>query len=172
MDWRAMLRDRRLWLGAGVAAAIGAVVYLRRRSSGGGGAESVASRGATGSPAIDTTGTDIASWLGQYSGSLDRRLVEYGDLLTETLSAIGQPRPGGTPDPNAPGAPQRVSVQLGTNVYDWLKGLNRSYGLSLDLNVLRDLNPGLDKRLQWTDRGPGQPKVPSFKAGTGPVAIR
>lgn len=184
MDWRALLHDRRVWLAGAVAAAgLGAVTFLRRRKTGAGydtASPQGTAAGSIGYPAgVDTTGTDVASWLGNYSGSLQRQLDEYGKTLTDSLSAIGQTtRPPGTPNPTGPGqpgtgtrtAPPRVSVPLNTNIYTWLNQLNTSYGLSLDLNKFRALNPGLE--FNWSAPTAGGYRIPTFRPQTGPVAIR
>lgn len=183
MDWRALLHDRRVWLAGAVAAAgLGAVTFLRRRKAGAGydtASPQGTGSGSIGAPAgFDSTGTDIAATLGQFGASFDRQFAEYGKTLTDSLSAIGQTtRPPGTPNPTGPGpaprtVPQRVSVPLNTNIYDWLKQLNRGYGLTLDLNQLRALNPNIDQRILWGPVTAGGYRIPTFRPQTGPVAIR
>ncbi|HET6215350.1 MAG TPA: hypothetical protein VFE14_20965 [Micromonosporaceae bacterium] len=188
MNWRELLRDRRLLWGVAAAGGLGLVVFLRRRggttaSSALGDAKAPGATGSSGGIAtFDSTGTDVASWLGNYSGALQQQLDDYGKTLTDSLAAIGQSTtaPGAQPPGSIPAAqpaprpdaPRSVSVPLGTNIYDWLRQLSRAYSPGLDLNRLRQLNPGIDTRIIWTAQGPGQPKIPTWRPGTGPVTIR
>ncbi len=96
MNWRELWQSRPLRYGALAAAGLGAVVLLRRtmatrsvpsgtagdgRSSGGSVAGGYLGR-------VDTTGTDVASWLGNYSGSLQTQLDQYQQQLTDSLTAL------------------------------------------------------------------------------------
>lgn len=104
MNLQALLRDRRvLWGGAAAAAAAGAFVLWRRRQTTG----STTPSGDTGTPAAnaggsvagfpDTTGTNIATWLGQYGESLQAQLDEYQREVRDAIAALQTvPTSGGT----------------------------------------------------------------------------
>jgi len=127
MDWRALLHNKWALGGLGAAAAVGGVVWWRRRSSGGG---SSAGAGAQASPSyapggvgvFDSTGTDVANWLGSQSGMLQTQLDQYHQQLTDALSGLSTvptspapvtPATAPTPTPAPPGptsTPQYVTV--------------------------------------------------------------
>src|SRR3954463_8384431 len=92
-DMAKLLKDKRLWVGGAVAAAIGLVVFVKR---GAGASTMDAVTGGTASGpggtyvqgAGDTTGTDIAGYLGNYQQSLSDMLAGWGGSLNDTLKAI------------------------------------------------------------------------------------
>lgn len=96
-DLKKLAHNRKAVAGAIGAAALGAFVYLRNRKAGTSATDSgTASAAGTGSVAgmgggVDTTGTDIASWLGQYGGSLQNQLDAYQQQLTSALAGIPVP---------------------------------------------------------------------------------
>jgi hypothetical protein len=126
MDFRSLLHNRRVQLGAlGAGGAAGLVVYLRRRRAAGAGAATAttettgAGAGATGPYTgggfPDTTGTDVASWLGQYTGNLDQELAQFTqqqqDIQTtlNNLASNEGHTPGGvTTPPGHPPVPNPV----------------------------------------------------------------
>lgn len=88
-DVKALLKDKRLWVGAAVAAGVGVVVFVKKGSSGGTGLGSASGPAGTYTQgAADTTGTDIASYLGAYQQSQTSLLNEWGQNLSDTLKAI------------------------------------------------------------------------------------
>ncbi len=109
-DVSALLKDKRLWAGAAVAAGVGVVMWFKR----GGSTPAVGGPGsATGSTqgSADTTGTDIASYLGQYSQSQMELLNQWAANLKTSIDAIGT-----TPDPtvNNPSIPSGRRLALAT----------------------------------------------------------
>lgn len=94
-DVKALLKDKRLWAGGAVAAAVGVVVFLKRSNSSTGGAGSAVGGSASGpggsyvQGSADTTGTDIASYLGAYQQSNTALLNTWGQNLTDTLASLG-----------------------------------------------------------------------------------
>lgn len=76
MDWQALLHNR--WAVGGIVAAagVGGYVLLTRKKGGSAGTSdtTTTTAGTTGTATLDTSGTDIANWLGQYSGSLQNQL--------------------------------------------------------------------------------------------------
>lgn len=114
MDWRALWADKRLRLGLLAAAGVGAVVWLRRRGAGtetGSTARPAGATGTSGGVAVgpDTTGTDIAAWMGQYSASLQGQLNDFSRQLTDSLEQLGRTTVvPGTPSPVARPAPSLV----------------------------------------------------------------
>jgi len=104
-----MLRDRRFQLAALAAAGAGAVVFLRHRggaaAAGGGGVAGLGtSGGAVGQ--LDTTGTDLASMLGDYSQGLNTQLDNWDKQLTSTLDQLAKATPGTKPAPAPVPAPK------------------------------------------------------------------
>jgi hypothetical protein len=117
VDWKSLLNNRKVQIGGvGVAAAAGGLVYYRRKKSGGSaGAATPADSAATGDGGTayapgqfpDTSGTDIAGWLGQYSqglqAELDQGLAAYTQQQTDFLAALGTSgAPAPTPTPKPP----------------------------------------------------------------------
>jgi len=105
VDWQGLLHNKWALAGVGVAGAAGLFVFLRRR--GAGGASSTPATGAQASPGysggvgqFDSTGTDVANWLGHYSESLDAQFKEF---LAQAGAAGGPasipPGPSGTGTP-------------------------------------------------------------------------
>lgn len=108
-DWRSLARNRWAWAGVGVAVLAGGVVWWRGRRGGELSDSTGSARGpATAAPtysggpgAIDTTGSDIAGWLGQYQAAQQAQLDNYAAQLSaiqDALVAIQQARDNaGTP---------------------------------------------------------------------------
>src|SRR5262245_4619623 len=100
MDWRAMIRNPWLVGGVAVAAGVGLVVAFRRR--GGAGLEAPAPNqvGYSGGPGgIDTTGTDIAGWLGQYQAAFQSELDTFRADIQAQVDALSQLANRGAPEP-------------------------------------------------------------------------
>lgn len=96
-----MLKDRKFQIGALVAAGAGGYVLLKKRGAGGGGSSTAVSTPQSapgGAGTLDTSGTDIAGWLGSYSNNLQNQLIGFQNQQTSTLNAIatsagvGQPQ--------------------------------------------------------------------------------
>lgn len=137
-DVKALLKDKRLWAGAAVAAAVGVVVFLKRANDSTGGQAGAVGGSASGPQgsyaqgSADTTGTDIAAYLGAYQQSNTALLNEWGQNLTETIkslqqtpstsplnpyppeTATGIPRPGNvfTTDPPASRPIRRTPIRV------------------------------------------------------------
>lgn len=94
-----ILKDKRLLAGLGVAAAVGLVVFLRR----GGSSTSTAAAGPstapsstgyyTGTGTADTTGTDMASYLGSWGSSLMDAVRQQTAQPTATTPVETAPSP-------------------------------------------------------------------------------
>lgn len=106
-NWKAMLKDKKLWIGAAVAGGLGLVVFLKRGGSTQG---SVGPGGATGATPVggagyvqggaDTTGTDIASFLSSYSSALQGQQAEFQGQVKDTITALLEQQGGGATSPN------------------------------------------------------------------------
>jgi hypothetical protein len=124
VDWQQLLHDKRVLYVGGVGAAVGAYALWQRKRSGansssGPGNPAVGSGGAG---TLDTSGTDSAAWVGQFSDQMGTQLQQFLQQLTGALSNLpppavpGSPAPaptptfnGGTPITN-PAAHTRVNV--------------------------------------------------------------
>src|SRR4051812_32724245 len=105
LDLQTLAKDKRVWAAAGVAAAVGLVVLVKNRgrnaATGSGNAVTGTASGPSGSYVQgtgDTTGTDIASYLGGYQQSLQGQLTQYQQQLTDalaTLPKVGDSNPYG-----------------------------------------------------------------------------
>jgi len=108
VDWQGLLHNRWVWIGGAAAGGLGLAVYLRRKNAAGGASQGA---GAQASPAysagsvggFDSTGTDVAAWLGNYSGNLQTQLNQYQQQLTDSLAALqnAPTTPAGTGTPTA-----------------------------------------------------------------------
>lgn len=106
-NWRALLRNKKVLAGAGIGAAalVGGIVWYRRQSAGGSAAAgssatpsaATVTGSTTGTGYPDTTGTDIAEWLGTQEQNLSTQQQQFLDQLTTTLQGAGTiPTSGGT----------------------------------------------------------------------------
>lgn len=112
MDWQTLLHDKRFLYAGGVVAAIGAGVFYARRSK-------TSSSSTTTTPAatttgsstgslgqFDSTGTDVANWLGNQSGALQNQLDQFAQeqkdtnaSLIDAIKHLNTPTPAPTPAP-------------------------------------------------------------------------
>lgn len=95
-DVNALLKDKRLWVGAAVAAGVGIVMFLKRGGSAPATSGPGSATGSTTQGTADTTGTDIASYLGQYSQSQMELLNQWAANLQTSLDAIRGTAPAGS----------------------------------------------------------------------------
>jgi hypothetical protein len=162
VDWRQLLHNR--WALAGLVGAAGVggyVLWTRRKSTAGTSDTTTTTAGASGTPTLDTSGTDIANWLGQYSGSLqnelDQGLAAYQNSLSDIQTQLaGLPTAGGststtsttpgtstTPTTTPSGNAQYVTVAKYTSSSPaWnstLSGIAKHEGTSV--STLLSLNP-------------------------------
>jgi hypothetical protein len=103
VDWQKYLHDPKVLAGGAAAAAVGAyVLYQRKKTtgstlSGGSPAATAPASSYGGVGTFSSTGTDLASFLGNYSGALQTQLDQYSKQLTDSLSALQQsPAPTGS----------------------------------------------------------------------------
>jgi hypothetical protein len=104
-DVKSLLKDKRLWAGAVVAAAVGVVVFLNRANDATGDAVGGTATGPKGSyvqGTADTTGTDIAAYLGAYQQSNTDLLNAWGQNLTDTIKALENTTPNSPLNPYPP----------------------------------------------------------------------
>jgi hypothetical protein len=114
-DVKALLHNKPALIGVGVAGAAGLYVLLRRKSTTGTTASdaSTTTGGATtGTGFPDTTGTDVAGWLGTQSGQLAAQQEQFLQQLQQLqqssgggTAAIPPTQPTGTMPPAYPRIP-------------------------------------------------------------------
>lgn len=168
MDFGQLLHNRWVWAAGGVGALAGTVVLIRRRSGGGGSAASSAGAPPTpgysagGVGGFNSTGTDVASWLGSQQGVLQTQLDQYAKQLTDTLAPY---TPGATGTGTATtGAGPFANYTAGTDLYTWADAnITAPHKTAGDaLNQLRALNPGL--AINWAGAA-GTTKTPTLSTG-------
>lgn len=160
-NWRAMLKDKKLWLGVGVAAAIGLAVFLKKGGSTGGASPGPGGATGTSNPSTagwyqggaDTTGTDIASFLSSYSSALQGQQTEFQQQIKDTITALLEQQGGGSTTPNTPNTPATWDVKGGNHLTHILQSVNAANpGLYLSREKFLELNPTL-KLAQANERG-------------------
>jgi len=91
-----VLHDKKklAWAAVGTGAVVGGFVWLRRRAAGGasgGGGSSSSSGGGIANPAYaNTTGTDMANWVGGTLGGFSDQMAAYQKQLTDQLTQLQQ----------------------------------------------------------------------------------
>lgn len=142
MDVRGLLTNRWFLGAVGVAGAAGAYTLIKRRKSGAAGSTSQSGGGqsnpayASGSVgSFDSTGTDVANWLGQYSGNLDNQFKEFQRSVADQLAAIpagttGTGTTGTANNPSPAAVPASLLVPAGVNLYGWAQDIEARYGVS------------------------------------------
>ena len=136
--------------------------------------------------ALEGVGFDpqfAAVTLGKYLAAQPLNAAE-ADLVRTAQGLVGRPPVGdvriimigtnSTPAPSTPPtAPERVSVPLNYNLYQWTAEIAAAYGIPYDLNRLRTLNPGIDSYIKWLPPAAGTDyKIPVFYKATPQVRIR
>lgn len=100
MDWKQLAKDKRVWAGAGIVAAIAAVMAIRGRGTGSGAAPVGSGANPAGyyaaAGAVDTTGTDLSSFLGNWGEAQQQAQAQFLQNLT---TALGQGGAGQNDDP-------------------------------------------------------------------------
>lgn len=92
LDLQGLLHNKPFLYGAAGVAAVGGYVLYQRSKTGAtgsaGGSTATGVSGSVGSPAgIDTTGTDVANWLGQYDQNVQQEFQQLTDALTALQNA-------------------------------------------------------------------------------------
>lgn len=128
----------------------------------------------------------VATTLGKYLGRQPLTGPE-ADIVRTAEGAIGKPPqgehriipvgtpPGGqppSPAPPPPVVPQTVSVKLNYDIYRWCAEVAGLYRIAFDINIMRRLNPTIDKHIAWRSNGPGKPKTPYFHGRYGAPRVR
>lgn len=104
MDWRQLLRNKKAVAGLAAAGVLGLVVALRRNSGGGVDGDVPATSAGTGSGGVgsyDSTSTDVANQLGQFTNSVQNQLDQFQGQLEDALDALENVTPK-TPGPSKP----------------------------------------------------------------------
>jgi len=170
VDW-SFVRDKRFQVGAVAAVALGGYAFWQKRKAGGTTASdtsTVTSGSTTGvNPGyLNTTGTDVASWMGDYSAGLQQQLTDYGKQLTDAVTALQnlQPSPDTPTTPTTLPAVKKVTVEGGS----WLKDVMTNYHVDQDL--LFKLNPNIAQSLSWAS-AKGFDQAGGVQVFGGPTSI-
>lgn len=159
-DFKALLHNKKFQIAAGGVAVVGGVVfYMRSKSGSNSGPNEAASATPAGSSGYvqggaDTTGTDIASFLSNYSQSLTAQQNDWAQQwsgnLTDTLQAIKDAAAGGpltppvTTTPTPTQVPVYATVKAGWSVDQWIRDLQAGKGGYGPGNYTWDAIYGLD----------------------------
>lgn len=174
VDLKALAHNKKFQVAAGGVAVAGGVVWYMRSKSG-----STPGANTSGNPTVpvgstgyvqggsDTTGTDIASFLSNYSQSLTAQQNDWAQQwsgnLTDTLQAIKDAAAGGTltppvtSTPTPPGSTNRdpvyATVKKGWLVDDWIRDLQKGYGGygpgNYTFDAINKLDPSLNGLINW-----------------------
>ena len=186
-DFKALLRNKKFQVAAGGVAVVGGLVfYMRSRGGGGTGANTSSPTipvGSTGyvQGGADTTGTDIAAFLSNYSQSLTAQQNDWAQQwsgnLTDTLQAIKDAAAGGslTPPVVTPPAPKNKSftVKAGDNVDKSIQSYLAAGGYVPAGTTAWDWlykNTGIKNAINWTPGGDHTKNT--FKTGGTSVGER
>lgn len=180
MDVRALLHNRWILGGVGLAAVAGVYVLIKKQRSGGGASTSQAGGGSTNPTyasgsvgSFDSTGTDVASWLGNYSANLDNQFKEFQKNVSDQLAGIptgptGTGAPTASNDPSPASLPDSLTAPAGVNLYNWSQDIESRYGVS---SAVFDQIRG-QGALSWiNDPSYAYGKVPVFNTATT-VSVR
>jgi hypothetical protein len=158
MDWRALLHDKRFQYAGAAAAAVGGYVLWQRHKTGATGSSTspYAAAAPTGNPSaaggigtFNSTGSDVANWLGNQEGVLQDQQTAF---LNQLQNVYNPPTQG----------PNTVTVPQGTYLYQWVSQ-EQAANPGFNFEQLRALNPGIDKSINWKDPGtPGNVNGPDY----------
>lgn len=135
MNLRALFTNKWFLIGAAAAAGLGLYALIKRKgggSGGGAGAQESPAYAAGGVGGFDSTGTDVAHWLGSQEQVLSGQFKEFQDSFFARLDAM-------PPGETGTGGITTISVPEGGHVEDVLKGYP-----GLGQEELVALNPGLE----------------------------
>ena len=136
VDLRGLLHNRWALGGLGVAAVAGVYVLIKRGKSGtskttaGGGSQTSPSYASGSVGSFDSTGTDVASWLGSYSANLDAQFKEFQKTVEDQLATIptGATGTGAQTVANNPAPPSEEVYTFASG--DTLASVAAKYGLT------------------------------------------
>lgn len=111
MNLAKLIKDKRVIIGGVAIAALLGVYTLYNRTKGGAGvggddgesSSSAGSPGQLGGSFPDTTGSNVASWFGQYSESVQRQLDQYRKEQLDAIAALGNVPTSPSPERSYPG---------------------------------------------------------------------
>lgn len=104
-DLKALTKNKPAMIGLAGAAGLGLYVLYKRKQTTGSTSSQPTTTATTGTGAVgtfDSSGTDIATWLGNYSGNLQNQLDAYQQQLTDALSGLQQVQPTQPSQPTTP----------------------------------------------------------------------
>jgi hypothetical protein len=147
-----IIHNKPAMIGLAAAGGVGLFVWLRRgKSDNTGPASSAGSTGAAGAagvPSFDSSATDLAGYLGDFSAGLNTQLTQWLQQAQGTLN----PPPESTPSPPVHSGPAITpisgSVSGGRNVQGYFKAWNaHDPSLHLTWQKFLQLNPGVAKNI-------------------------
>lgn len=190
MNWRELIRNKKLMLGLGGAAGLGLVVLVMRRGRPPGEGDATSEPGGTTTlqpGTYDSTGTDIYNGLQALFAGQDARWGELIERLGDVQSKLPKTPPGTPTTPpkpgplkpgqrKQPGPTQPIKTRATSGRWSWLNLAEYWYNLAgmtaaqkqAYANKLRDANKN-----RWFGKpmGPNMPYTSSTVAGGVPVTV-
>lgn len=120
----ALSKNKPLLYGGAAAVGLGLYALYRKKTGAASGGTPTANASTAagtynGTAGIDTTGTDVASWLGNYSGSLQSQLDAYSQQLTSALQGVSAVTPSAGPPGVVTGLTQDPNSTRGALSFHW-----------------------------------------------------
>jgi len=179
MDVKELLKDKKFQIAAAGTALVGAVVLVMKKKSGSGDADAAAAT--TGARVVpggyvqgsaDTTGTDLAGYLGNafanQNAALNDTLTQFSGNISDLLKNLpGADDGSGDDNGNTSTGPKYQDVLPGWSVDQWILDLQKGYGSAggnpnITYDQLVALNPSLNSNINWKG---GAGSGNSFKSG-------
>jgi hypothetical protein len=154
-SFQELVHNKPAMIGVAAAGGVGLFVWIRRRKSDGnnaaGSAGSTGASTAAGVGSFDTSATDLAGYLSDFSSGLNTQLQDWLKQANHTLI----PPPESTPSPSSgpaitPGkrpfsgdpAKPYFTITPNSNVDGWITALQR-HGVHVTWSQIASLNPGI-----------------------------
>ena len=178
MDLKALAKDKRVQVAVLGGALAGVVVFIKRKGAGASDTSpgTVVAGAMPSAAGVNTTGDDVAAWLGDYSSSLQNQLNDYQNQLSDALSTLQTMSPSSTPTdtPTSITTPEPKTkyqdVVAGWSVDQWIHDLQKGFGwqggnVNASWDLIYQLNPQIANNIDWSGSLAGDSSKNTFKSG-------